>query len=255
MTIPGSLFTQGPAKVYPITFDLSSVPADLRALHVAVLVDFSHDKPDDLLMVLQAPSGEAVILMGNAGGTTPAGVVLTFDDFAAQRPPNAGPLVSGTYLPTLWPEATPSALPAPGPQPPYMPALLHLRGEPVRGQWRLWIADDANLGTGLLAAASIVIRTQEVPAPTITWPSLTSVTATSTQPFVRVEGTMPGTGADGAVNWRVESNGTFYAAGPFTFDPTECGRRAWSIDRSCTATSPADRSSASTDPARARRRG
>ena len=32
-------------------------------------------------------------------------------------------------------------------------------------------------------------------------------------------------------------------------------RRAWSIDRSCTATSPAGRSSGSTDPARARRRG
>ena len=161
VTIPGSLFTQGPAQVYPITFDLSSVPADVRALHVAVSVDFSHDKPDDLLMVLQAPSGEAVILMGNAGGATPAGVALTFDDLATQRPLNAGPLVSGTYLPTLWPEATPSALPAPGPQPPYMPALLHLRGEPVRGLWRLWIADDANLGTGLLASASIVIRTQE----------------------------------------------------------------------------------------------
>ena len=30
---------------------------------------------------------------------------------------------------------------------------------------------------------------------------------------------MPGIGADGAVNWRVVTNGTFYAAGPFTFDP------------------------------------
>ena len=34
-----------------------------------------------------------------------------------------------------------------------------------------------------------------------------------------------------------------------------CARRAWSIDRSCTASSPAGRSSGSTDPARARRRG
>ena len=36
---------------------------------------------------------------------------------------------------------------------------------------------------------------------------------------------------------------------------TGCARGAWSIDRSCTATSPAGRSSGSTDPARARRRG
>jgi subtilisin-like proprotein convertase family protein len=216
VALPKAPFTSGPAQVYPITFDMSAVRPDVRALNVSVLVDFSHQKPDDLVMVLQSPAGTTSIVMANAGGNTAATVRMTFDDGATQRPPNAGPLASGTFLPTEWPEATPTTLEAPGPQGPYQPALNVFRGQAVQGEWRLWIYDRAQNGTGMLTEATVVIRTQEVPAPTITAPL--NQTSSSTQPFVRVEGTMPGIGSDGAVNWRVVSNGTYYAAGPFTFD-------------------------------------
>jgi subtilisin-like proprotein convertase family protein len=219
VALPKAPFTEGPAQVYPIAFDMSGVRPDVLVRNVSVVVDFSHQKPDDLVMVLESPAGTPVLVMANAGGNVATnGVRMTFDDAATLRPLNNGPLASGTFLPTEWPEASPTTIDAPGPQPPYRPSFNAFRGEAVRGQWRLWIFDDTNNGTGLLAEAAIVIRTDELPVPTITAPA--TQTSTSTQPFVRVEGTLPGIGADGAVNWRVVSNGEFYAAGPFTFDST-----------------------------------
>jgi subtilisin-like proprotein convertase family protein len=217
VALPKAPFTEGAAQVYPITFDMSSVRNDVRVLNVSVLVDFAHQKPEDLVFVLQSPAGTAVVVMANAGASNPTnGVRMTFDDGATQRPSNNGPLASGTFLPTEWPEATPARVAAPGPQPPYQPAFNAFRGEAVQGEWKLWIFDALTTGTGMLTEATVVIRTDEVPAPAITAPA--AQTSASTQPFVRVEGTMPGIGADGAVNWRVVSNGVFYEAGPFNFD-------------------------------------
>ena len=218
VALPKAPFSEGAAQVYPITFDMSTVRPDVRVKNVSVLVDFAHQKPDDLVMVLQSPAGTSVVVMANAGGAVATnGVRMTFDDAATQRPANNGPLASGTFLPTEWPEAFPAKVGAPGPQPPYQPSFNAFLGQAVQGQWKLWIFDDSANGTGTLTEATVVIRTAEVPAPAIVAPA--TQTSTSTQPFVRVEGTLPGIGADGAVNWRVVSNGVFYEAGPYTFDP------------------------------------
>ncbi len=218
--IPRGGFTSGTASIYPIAFDMSQAREDVRVNKVTAMIDFAHEKPDDLVIVLQSPAGTAVALMANAGGTVNvSGVAIEFDDAATERPPNAGPIPSGTtvrYLPTVWPEAVPAAVPAPGPQPPYAPALLAFNNEPVRGVWRLWVYDDTTNGTGLLAAATLTIRTDALPDASVTTPALSS---TSTQPFVHVEGLLPGVGADGAVTWRVLNQGVFYDAGQFAFDP------------------------------------
>jgi subtilisin-like proprotein convertase family protein len=218
--VPRGGFTSGPAQVYPITFDMSQARDDLRVTKVTVRVDFSHEKPDDLVIVLKSPNNTAVALMANAGGAVNVpGVTIDFDDAAVDRPPNDGPIPSGRmlrYLPTVWPEAVPAAVPPPGPQPPYRPPLAAFNGEPVRGQWTLWVYDDSTNGTGLLAEASIVISTVALADVSITSPTATS---TSTQPFVRVEGLLPGGGGtDGIVTWRVTNQGTYYDAGQFTLD-------------------------------------
>lgn len=219
--IPRGLFTQGPAATYPIRFDLSGALDTLRASRVSLSVDFSHEKPDDLVMVLQSPAGTALMVLANAGGAINVpGVAIDFDDRATARPPNNGPIPTGSrlfYLPTEWPEAFPAAVPAPGPQPPYRNAFQAFNGEPVRGEWTLWIYDDAQNGVGLLADATLSVETEELPRATITTPAATS---TSSQPFVRVEGLL--TGADRLGNyatWRVTNGGAYYAAGAFTVDP------------------------------------
>ena len=220
--IPRGQFTSGPAQVYPIQFNLSQAREDLRAEHVSLKVDFAHQKPDDMTIVLQSPSGTAVMLLANAGGAINLpGATITFDDSAINRPPNNGPIPASTtlfYLPTEWPEAVPASVPAPGPQPPYRNALFAFNGEPVRGVWTLWVADDAQNGTGLLAQAELSVRTAFGPLTDIPGHSTTS---TSTQPFVHTVGNLgPVDRANGHVTWRVTNGNAFYAAGSFSADPT-----------------------------------
>jgi subtilisin-like proprotein convertase family protein len=220
--IPRGQFTSGPAQVYPIRFDLSQAREDLRAEHVSLKVDFAHQKPDDMTIVLQSPSGTAVMLLANAGGAINLpGATITFDDGAVNRPPNNGPIPNSTslfYLPTEWPEAVPASVPAPGPQPPYRNALFAFNGESVRGVWTLWVADDAQNGTGLLAQAELSVRTAFGPLTDIQGHSTTS---TSTQPFVHIVGNLgPVDRANGHVTWRVTNGNAFYAAGAFNADPT-----------------------------------
>jgi hypothetical protein len=220
--VPRGGFSSGPAAVYPIRFDLSEALDSLRASNVTLTVDFSHQKPDDLVIVLQSPTGTAVMLMANAGGAINCpGVEITFDDAAlGSRPLNAGPLPTGTgirFLPTEWPEVVPASVPAPGPQPPYRNALFAFRDEPVRGVWTLWVYDDSTNGTGLLAGAALTIATEQLPNATVTSPTATS---TSTQPFVRVEGRLAGNDRRGDhATWRVTNGGAWYAAGAFSVDP------------------------------------
>jgi subtilisin-like proprotein convertase family protein len=221
--IPGGGFSSGPAQVYPIRFDLSGVPEHVRAQDVTLTVDFSHQKPDDLVIVLQSPTGTAVMLMANAGGAINCpGVQITFDDAAlGSRPLNDGPLPTGTgvrFMPTEWPQGgVPASVPAPGPQPPYANALFAFRNQPVRGVWTLWIADDSTNGTGLFAGSTLAIRTGSLPDATVASPTVTS---TSTQPFVRVTGQLSGDDRRGDhATWRVTNGGAWYAAGAFTVNP------------------------------------
>ena len=156
---------------------------------MSLRVDFSHEKPDDMTIVLQSPTGTAVMVMANAGGAINLpGAGIEFDDNAVQRPPNDGPIPTSNalfYLPTEWPEGAPASVPAPGPQPPYRNAFFAFNGEPVRGVWTLWVADDATNGVGLLAEAVLTVKTEDVPQTTLSAPE---PNATSTQPFVHAVG-------------------------------------------------------------------
>jgi hypothetical protein len=91
--------TKGPAAVYPMTFDYSEVPAGVKVFDTFLTIGVSHAFPADLTVILQAPSGESVLVMSNAGGGNAlSNVTIAFSDQATSVLPQSTPIPSGTYL-------------------------------------------------------------------------------------------------------------------------------------------------------------
>jgi hypothetical protein len=204
----------GPAASYPITFDMSDLPAGMRVVNVNPRITLTHTFAADVFLVLQSPSGTAVALMANAGGNTAiaAGTELTFEDLATNPlPPAAAPIPTGVYRPSAYFVGT---LAPPGPPGPYSTALAAFVNEPARGIWRLWAFDDGAGDTGQITRATLNVFTERGPHP-----QLTSPPATSTQPFIRLKGVDLTAISPQAVTWRVTNGGAFYDAGPFLPDP------------------------------------
>jgi subtilisin-like proprotein convertase family protein len=211
VALPGT-GTVGVAATYPITFDLTAVPAGLPVTRVQIVVSLSHTFPDDVVLGLQSPQGTTVLLMGNVGGDIDIlpGTVLTFSDFGAPLP-DAGAVVTGTYRPTTF---NAPILLAPAPFPPYASTLAAFNGEDIRGTWKLWAIDDLGGDGGRLSSASLTVDSDVAPRFQTTAPP-----ATSTQPFVRLRGVNVGAVSPHAVDWHVTNGGTFYDGGPMLPDP------------------------------------
>ena len=210
--LPAAGTGPGPAGAYPITFDLTSVPVGVDVARVILEVTMRHTFPDDVRLVLQSPNGTAVALMANAGGDVDIapGSVLTFADGGALLT-DAGPTVTGVYSPGQVFGAG-STIPAPGPATPHATAFSAFIGGPVRGTWNLYAFDDASADAGQITTAKLTIENETFPNPT-----LAPTSATSTQPFTRLELTATAAISPQVATWRV-TNGvgaTYFDAGPF----------------------------------------
>ena len=153
ITIPDS----GPADPYPSTISVSGVPGSVTKV-TATLVDLSHEFPQDIAVLLAAPSGQATPLMASVCGTsaTPDAVTFTFDDAAAEFLPVDDQCASGTYKPTIEGKAKfpAPAPPGPGPHPTgaYSTAAMSmLNGGPANGDWKLYVVDQAASDVGEIA--------------------------------------------------------------------------------------------------------
>lgn len=93
------------ATRYPDTITVPS-PVDARITDLdLVLVDFSHDAPKDIDVLLVAPNGRSALVMGDVGGELEVfGLTLTLDDDAAERLPRRDALQSGTFRPANYPD-------------------------------------------------------------------------------------------------------------------------------------------------------
>jgi hypothetical protein len=224
VSVPGS-GTSGPAQDYPMEFDLTGVSPASLVVGVEMTLVLQHSRPDDLRVVLESPSGTAVVLMANAGGKTavPAGTRMYFRDYGATgQVPDDGPIVHNTFYRPGGQYAGGLALPPPppGPAPPYQTSFASLVGEPIAGTWRLWVYDDAAGETG--AIESVELRLSPLLSTSVTIASPTGAGAIpSTQPFVRVEVATTGPPETSHVMYRVTNGGAleFYAAGPMTREP------------------------------------
>ncbi|MBX3745456.1 MAG: proprotein convertase P-domain-containing protein [Verrucomicrobiae bacterium] len=151
----------GVATPYPTSVTVSNVPGLIGKITVT-LADFNHEFPNDVDILLAKQGGPAVVLMGQAGGSTPVvNARLTFDDAASAAIPASAPIVSGTYRPA---DYSPESLPSPAPASPYGTALDAFHAINPNGTWSLYVVDRASGEAGRLQGGFIL---NIFPAPVI----------------------------------------------------------------------------------------
>ncbi len=154
---PGT--TIGNASPYPSGLTVSGVSGTITDVNV-ILYDIGHTFPDDVDIILVSPTGQAVTLMSDCGGSIDiTGVQLTFDDAAGSGLPDGTIILSGTYLPTDF--TTPDNYPTPGPGGVSPPALLStFNGYLANGTWSLYVVDDESGDFGAIGQGfDLVITT------------------------------------------------------------------------------------------------
>ncbi|NDJ61241.1 MAG: hypothetical protein GYB67_08960 [Chloroflexi bacterium] len=148
--IPGSASnTSGVASPYPSTRTVSGRTGMITDVDVT-LTGLSHTRPDDLEIMLRAPSGAMVMLMRDRCGNTDLNNVnFTFDDDILAGPlPGAGPCSGGTY--NVGNDGSGPSLPLPAPPGPYGSSLSIFDGQNPNGNWTLFVYDDLGGDTGFV---------------------------------------------------------------------------------------------------------
>lgn len=135
------------ASPYPSTISVAGVSPPVTKV-TATINGWFHTYPADVSMLLVAPGGQKVKLIGAAGsGTDVTGVVLTFDD-AAGSSLSTSAISSGTYLPTDL--SSSQTFNSPAPASPYGTTLAPLAASP-NGTWSLYVKDFAAQDTGTIS--------------------------------------------------------------------------------------------------------
>ncbi len=140
---------------YPSQINVAGFPTTGITVKSVKLGNVNHTFPDDMDIVLVSPTGQAVILMSDAGGGTDAiGLDYTFDDAAASLMANSLFNPQGTYRPTNF--GTPDIFPAPGPGTltQATPTLASFSGNP-NGDWKLYVVDGFTGDFGFIGNWSI----------------------------------------------------------------------------------------------------
>jgi subtilisin-like proprotein convertase family protein len=222
LEVPGST-SNGQARQYPIEFDLSDANPSLRIdpSRLSLSIDLEHERPRDLQILLEAPGGQRVMLMANAGGSTALkrGIVF-FDAESLPRLPYEAPITETVYRPGVYDKVF---LPQPAPAQPYQQSFNAFAGIPVAGVWKLWVYDSNPQNYHGRINRAILEYGFGDTYPRVTLSANTPSNGTSTQPFVRIEARTENTFFDGyapaVVLWRVTNGGVFYASGRFEYKP------------------------------------
>ena len=139
----------GAGAPYPSSIGVSGFPRKLAKVTVT-LDGVTHSFPDDLDLMLVDPSGHRVMLMSDAGGSTPvSNVTLTLDDDVLSPLPDASPMASVSARPSDYEVG--DVFPAPAPGGPVSNQLSTMRGYDPNGLWQLYVADDAVGDSGSIA--------------------------------------------------------------------------------------------------------
>jgi subtilisin-like proprotein convertase family protein len=160
----------GPGAPYPAVATVTGL-GDVESVRVT-LHGVTHSYPDDLAVLLEAPSGDALILQSGAGGHTDAdAATYVLDDLGAALP-DAGALPTGgaSARPTSYDDpdfsigggpAAPYAEPFPGGV-----ATLTGRfaGQPANGAWKLWVVDCCAPDGGAIDGFSLTFEAPEAHA-------------------------------------------------------------------------------------------
>lgn len=143
IAIPGN----GTAAPYPSEVSVANHDGLVTGVQVN-LVNFSHNSPDDVDLLLVAPNGSKVVLMSDVGGSNPVtNLNLFITDTAPASLPDNTQITSGNYRPTDFePNDT---FPAPAPSgAPTGAKLSALNGLTANGTWQLFLVDDNGNNAG-----------------------------------------------------------------------------------------------------------
>ena len=146
VTIPAA----GPSTPNPPSLDVDGIPGTITDVDVLVH-SISHTFPADLDLMLVGPGGQRVLLMSDAGSSSPvSGIHLAFDDEAPTGLPQFTGLVGGFFQPTNF--GSGDLFPAPAPDPAgAATALSVFDGTSANGIWQLFVVDDSDLDSGVIA--------------------------------------------------------------------------------------------------------
>jgi subtilisin-like proprotein convertase family protein len=159
ITIPAS-GTSGPAAPFPSVVTVSGLTGVQRVNRVRVFLGtLNHSFPRDLDVILVAPTGEAVVLMADAGGFTPVNALLRFDDCALSSMPGDS-LPDGAYRPTNLGQASNPTILTTGHT---LSSFIGRQGSALNGAWGLWVVDDAGGDVGTIEAGWGLLVTVDTP--------------------------------------------------------------------------------------------
>jgi len=170
IVFPG-IFNQGfgNASDYPRNITISGALSRVQDVTIT-LNQLSHPRPSDLDVMLVGPSGVAVLLMSDCGGSTALTIgqprTVTFSASASTSLGTAA-IVSGTYLPTDLAGA-PDTFPSPAPSSGWTSNLSTLGDTTANGVWKLYIRDNLTgpngfaglLPGGLAGGVQLTVRSK-----------------------------------------------------------------------------------------------
>jgi subtilisin-like proprotein convertase family protein len=170
ITINDSAMPPTAASAYPSTINVAGLTGIVSKVTVT-LANLSHAFPDDVDILLVGPGGQNAILMSDVGGNATnaispnAPVTLTLDDDAANSLPGTTMLSTGTFKPTNDNGGDGDTFSAPAPAPSGGSLLSVFNGTDPNGTWSLYVVDDGNGSSGLLASGWCLNITTTTPTP------------------------------------------------------------------------------------------
>ena len=140
----------GTADPSPSSIFVSGIPSNVSKV-IVTLWGLSHTYAADVGVLLVGPSGQGVVLMSATGGASDlSDVTLAFDDEAESFLPDEGSILSGVFKPTnLY--GTNHYFGQSAPPPPYAKTLSVFNGTNPNGQWRLYVFDNKEEDSGVIA--------------------------------------------------------------------------------------------------------
>ena len=142
-----SIPVSGAAAPYPSDVEIANFEGVVTDVQVS-LMNFTHNSPDDVDLMLVAPNGKKVILMSDVGGANPVtNLNLLISDTASASFPDSSVITSGNYKPTNFEPGDAFTAPAPSGAPSGT-RLSALNGSPPNGTWKLFLVDDSGNNAG-----------------------------------------------------------------------------------------------------------
>jgi subtilisin-like proprotein convertase family protein len=159
------------ATPYPSNIVVSGYGVNARVKKVRVaLRQLNHTFPDDVDVLLVAPTGVKLILMSDVGSTNDwTGQTYIFDSTAAALMPDSTLAPSGTYRPANYGASDPFPATAPvgpylNPEPAGTDSLAAFNGLNPNGTWSLYVVDDVSADVGNIAAGwELTLETADAP--------------------------------------------------------------------------------------------